>query len=144
MALLCAPRALNHMTAPNGFVPDSSWNLAEDPLSDGDAIPSVMEKTAAGAPAQERTQVCHPVSFCMSGITWALLGVVPPVGVGLGLAPGLGAGFAPFAMDVEDEDAILPPHPVNAAQAARVKTTRLGRSSFFSSFIWGTLSEWQD
>ncbi|MGZ7057217.1 MAG: hypothetical protein ACXVK3_16975, partial [Candidatus Angelobacter sp.] len=80
-----------------------------------------MEKTAAGDPAQESTQVCHPVSFCMSEITWALLGVLP--GVGLGLAPGLGAGFAPLAV-ADDEDAILPPHPVNAAQAARVKTTR--------------------
>jgi hypothetical protein len=51
------------MTAPNGFVPDSSENLAEEPLSDGDATPVAMEKTAAGAPAQESTQVCHPVSF---------------------------------------------------------------------------------
>jgi hypothetical protein len=91
-----------------------------------------MEKTADGAPAQESTHVCHPVSFCMSGITWALLGV-PPVGVGLGL----GAGFAPFAIGVEEEDAVLPPHPANAAQAARVNTTRLGRSSFFSFSILG-------
>jgi hypothetical protein len=101
-----------------------------------------MEKTAAGAPAQESTQVCHPVSFCMSGITWALLGV-PLVGVGLGLAPGLGVGFAPLAV-VDDEDAILPPHPAIAIEAARVKTTRLGRSSFFSFCMRGTLSECQN
>jgi hypothetical protein len=102
-----------------------------------------MEKTAAGAPAQESTQVCHPVSFCMSEITWALLGV-PPVGVGLGLAPGLGAGVALLATGVDDEDAILPPHPAIAIEAARVKTTRLGRSRFFSFSIRGTLSECQD
>jgi hypothetical protein len=101
-----------------------------------------MEKTAAGAPAQESTQVCHPVSFCMSGITWALLGV-PPVGVGLGLAPGLGAGFAPLAV-ADDDDAILPPHPAIAIEAAKIKTTRLGRSRFFSFSMRGTLSEWQD
>jgi hypothetical protein len=98
-----------------------------------------MEKTAAGAPAQESTQVCHPVSFCMSEITWALLGA--PL-VGVGLAPGLGVGFAPLAV-VDDEDAILPPHPAITVEAARVKTTRLGRSRFFSFCIWGTLSEWQ-
>jgi hypothetical protein len=51
------------MTAPNGFVPESNENLAEDPLTDGVATPVAMEKTAAGAPAQERTQVCQPVSF---------------------------------------------------------------------------------
>src|SRR6478672_6599423 len=89
-----------------------------------------MEKTAAGAPAQESTQVCHPVSFCMSGITWALLGVLPGVGLGLG------AGFAPLAV-ADGEDAILPPHPAITVEAARVKTTRLGQSSFFSSFILG-------
>jgi hypothetical protein len=94
-----------------------------------------MEKTAAGAPAQESTQVCHPVSFCMSEITWALLGA-PLVGVGLGLAPGLGAGFAPLAV-VEDEDAILPPHPAITVEAARVKTTRLGRNRFFIFSILG-------
>jgi len=112
-----------------------SENFVEDPLNDGDVIPWVMEKTAAGAPAQESTQVCHPVSFCMSEIIWALLGV-PPVGVGLGLAPGLGAGFAPLAV-ADDDEAILPPHPATAVEAARAKTTRLGRSSFFSSFILG-------
>jgi len=94
-----------------------------------------MEKTAAGAPAQERVQVCHPVSFCMSEITCALLGA-PPIGVGLGLAPGLGAGFAALAV-AADDDAMLPPHPAIAIEAARVKTTRLGRSSFFSVFILG-------
>jgi len=99
-----------------------------------------MEKTAAGAPAQESTQVCHPVSFCMSEITWALLGA-PLVGVGLGLAPGLGAGFALAVVD--DEDAILPPHPAITVEAARVKTTRLGRSRFFSFCMRGTFSEWQ-
>jgi hypothetical protein len=69
----------------------------------------------------------------MSGITWALLG--EPL-VGVGLAPGLGAGFAAV---VEDAD-VPPPHPPMAVKAAIVKTTRLGRSSFFSSFILrGTL-----
>jgi hypothetical protein len=131
------------MTAPKLLVPARSENRSDDPLSDGEAIPCVMEKTAAGAPAQESTQVCHPVSFCMSEITWALLGV-PPVGVGLGLAPGLGAGAALFATGVDDEDAILPPHPAIAIEAARVKTTRLGRSRFFSFSIRGTLSECQD
>jgi hypothetical protein len=63
---------------------------------------------------------------------------VPPVGVGLGLAPGLGAGLALLVTGVEDEDAMLPPHPAIAVEAARLNTTRLGRSSFFSSFIWGT------
>jgi hypothetical protein len=120
------------MTAPNGFVPDSSENLAEDPLSDGDATPVAMEKTAAGAPAQERTQVCHPVSFCMSGITWALVGA--PL-VGVGLAPG--AGFDASGVGPDDAVADFPPHPASATQAARVKTTRLGRSSFFTSFILG-------
>ena len=136
MALLCAPSALNHMTAPNGFVPDSSENLAEDPLSDGDAIPVAMEKTAPGAPAHARTQVCHPVSLCMSGITWALGGAL--VGVGLGLAGEPGAGSV--AVGPDDAVADFPPHPATAAQAARVKTTRLGRSSFFSSFILGNFS----
>jgi hypothetical protein len=75
----------------------------------------------------------------MSGITWALLGALP--GVGVGLAPGLGAGFAAV---VEDAD-VPPPHPPIAVKAAIVKTTRLGRSSFFSSFILGELfSEWQN
>ena len=79
----------------------------------------------------------------MSEITWALLGApVPGVGVGLGLAPGLGAGFAPLAV-VDDEDAILPPHPAITVEAARVKMTRLGRSRFFSFCMRGTLSEWQ-
>jgi hypothetical protein len=100
-----------------------------------------MEKFAAGAPAQERTQVCHPVSLCMSGITWALLGALP----GVGLAPGLGAGFAALIPGAVDEFADFPPHPASAIKAAIVKTTRLGRSSFFSSFILGELfSEWQD
>jgi hypothetical protein len=82
----------------------------------------------------------------MSGITWALLGALP-FGVGLGLAPGL-AGLAPglgagFAAVIEDAD-VLPPHPPIAVTAAIVRTTRLGRSSFFSSFILGELfSEWQ-
>jgi len=118
-------------------VPASSENRSDEPLSYGEAIPCVMEKTAAGAPAQESTQVCHPVSFCMSEITWALLGV------GLGLAPGLGAGLELLAV-VDDEDAILPPHPASIAQTAKVKTTRLGHSSFFSFCIRGTLSECQD
>jgi len=122
------------MTAPKLLVPDSSENLAEDPLSDGDATPVAMEKTAAGAPAQERAQVCHPVSFCMSGITWALVGA-PLVGVGLGLAGEPGAGSVTVGPD--DAVADFPPHPATAAQAARVKTTRLGRSSFFNSFILG-------
>jgi hypothetical protein len=128
------------MTAPKLLVPASSENLSDDPLSEGEAIPCAMEKTAAGAPAQLSTHVCHPVSFCISEITCALLGA-PPVGVGLGLAPGLGAGFAPFAV-ADDDDAIEPPHPAIVIEAARVKTTRLGRSRFFNSFIWGTLSEW--
>jgi hypothetical protein len=64
----------------------------------------------------------------MSGITWAPLG--EPL-VGVGLAPGLGAGFAAV---VEEAD-VPPPHPAIAVKAAIVKTTRLGRSSFFSSFI---------
>jgi len=77
----------------------------------------------------------------MSGITCALL-----VGVGVGLAPGLGVGSGFVALGIGAADAVAecPPHPESAAQAARVKTTRLGRSSFFSSFIWGTLSEWQN
>jgi hypothetical protein len=120
------------MTAPNGLVPDSTENLAEDPLSDGDATPVAMEKTAAGAPAHARTQVCHPVSFCMSGITWALLGALL---VGVGLAPG--AGFAASGVGIDDAVTDFPPHPATAAQAAKVKTTRLGRSSFFNSFILG-------
>jgi hypothetical protein len=51
--------------------------------------------------------------------------------------------LALFATGVEDEDAILPPHPAIAVEAARVKTTRLGRSRFFSFSIRGTLSECQ-
>ena len=50
VALFCAPRALNHRAPPNGFVPASNWNLAEEPLSDGAAMPCAMEKTAAGVP----------------------------------------------------------------------------------------------
>jgi hypothetical protein len=123
------------MTAPKLLVPARRENLSDDPLNDGEAIPCVMEKTAAGAPAQLSTHVCQPVSFCMSEITCALLGV-PPVGVGLGLAPGLGAGFAAFAVAVDD-DAILPPHPAIAVEAARVKTTRLGRNRFFNFSILG-------
>jgi hypothetical protein len=123
------------MTAPKLLVPASREYLSDDPVSEGDAIPCVREKTAAGAPAQESTQVCHPVSFCMLEITWALLGA-PPVGVGLGLAPGLGAGFAPFAV-ADDEEAILPPHPAIAAHAAKVKMTRLGRNRFFNFSILG-------
>jgi hypothetical protein len=127
---------LNHITAPKLLVPVSSENRSDDPLSDGEAMPWVREKFAAGAPAQESTQVCHPVSFCMSEITWALLGA-PPVGVGLGLALGLGAGLALFATGVDDGAATLPPHPAIAIEAARLNSTRLGRSSFFSFFILG-------
>jgi hypothetical protein len=124
-------------------------NLADDPLREGVTIPSVMEKTAAGAPAQESTQVCQPVSFCIFAMVWALLGAPDPgVGLGLGLAPGLGEGVGPGLEEalvaVEPEALVCPPHPANAAQTAKVKTTRLGRSSFFSSFISGELfSEWQ-
>jgi hypothetical protein len=133
---------LNHITAPKGFVPAKMENLADDPLREGVAIPSVMEKTAAGAPAQERTQVCQPVSFCIFAMIWALLGAPDPgVGLGLGLAPGLGEGVGPGLEEalvaVEPEALVCPPHPANAAQTAKVKTTRLGRSSFFSSFILG-------
>jgi hypothetical protein len=109
-----------------------------------------MEKFAAGAPAQERTQVCQPVSFWMSEIIWALLGV-PPVGVGLGLAPGLGEGLglglAELFVAVEPAAAAWPPHPAsrpNVATKTKVKMARLGRSSFFSVFISGEpFSEWQ-
>ena len=110
-------------------------NRADDPLRDGVAIPSVMEKTAAGAPAQDRVQVCQPASFCMSEITWALLGV-PPVGVGLGLAPGLGEGLglglAEVLVAVEPAAAAWPPHPASRPQqAARV------RSRIFDPIILG-------
>jgi|SoimicMinimDraft_3_1059731.scaffolds.fasta_scaffold111042_2 hypothetical protein len=112
-------------------------NLADDPLREGEAIPSVMEKTAAGAPAQERTQVCQPVSFCIPAMVWALLGA-PLVGVGLGLAPGLGEGVGPgleeALVGVEPEAAVCPPHPANRTNmATKIKMARLGRSSIFIS-----------
>jgi hypothetical protein len=134
---------LNHITAPKLLVPDSSENLSDDPLRDGEAIPCVMENTAAGAPAQESTHVCHPVSFSMSEITWALLGV-PPLGVGLGLAPGLGEGVGPGleeALVAEEPDAaVCPPHPASRTNmATNIKIARLGRSSFFSVCIFGEL-----
>jgi hypothetical protein len=66
----------------------------------------------------------------MSGIIWALLGA--PL-VGVGLAPG--AGFEASGVGIDDAVADLPPHPASAVHAAKVMTTRLGRSSFFSSFI---------
>jgi hypothetical protein len=91
-----------------------------------------MEKFAAGVPLQDPKQVCQPPSFCMSGIVLAL-GLA-----GFG-APGAGLGEA-IAFDVDE----CPPHPATAAHAAKVKTTRLGRSRFFNFSIWGTLSEWQD
>jgi hypothetical protein len=129
---------LNHITAPKLLVPFSTENRSDDPLNEGEAILCVREKFAAGAPAQESTQVFHPVSFCISEIIWALLGAPPVgVGVGLGLAPGLGAGLALLATGVDDVDATLPPHPAIAIEAARLNSTRLGRSSFFSSFILG-------
>jgi hypothetical protein len=105
----------------------SNWNLAEAPLSDGEAIPCVSEKTAGAVPEQELVHVCQPVSFCMSGIVWEL-GLL-----GVGLAPGVGVGAtAAVGADVD-----CPPHPASSAKA-RMK--RLGRNRFFSFFIWGTLS----
>jgi hypothetical protein len=92
-----------------------------------------MEKTAAGVPVHEPKQVCHPPAFCMSGIVFALGLDVPGEGDG----PGEGEGAA-VALCV---DVAWPPHPAIAAQAAKVKTTRLGRIRFFSFSIWGTLSE---
>jgi hypothetical protein len=132
---------LNHITAPKGFVPAKMENLADDPLKEGVVIPSVMEKTAAGAPAQERTQVCQPVSFCMPAMVWALLGApVPGVGLGLGLAPGLGDGLEEVLVAVELEAADCPPHPASRTNmATKIKMARLGRSSFFSFFISGEL-----
>jgi hypothetical protein len=102
-----------------------------------------MEKTAAGAPAQERVQVCQPVSFCIFAMVWALLGApVTGVGLGLGLVPGLGLGLAEVFVAVEPAAAAWPPHPEirhNVAAKTRVKKARLGRSSFFSVFISGEL-----
>jgi hypothetical protein len=127
---------LNHITAPKGVVPARIENLADDPLREGEAIPSVMEKTAAGAPAQERTQICQPVSFCMSAMVWALLGApVPGVGFGLGAGPGLDE-----ALIAELEAVVCPPHPASRTNmATKIKMARLGRSSFFSVFISGEL-----
>jgi hypothetical protein len=117
-------------------------NLVDDPLREGVAIPSVMEKTAAGAPAQERTQVCQPVSFCIPAMVWALLGAPVP-GVGLGLAPGVGEGLGPGleeASVAELEAVVCPPHPASRTNmATKIKMARLGRSSFFSFFISGEL-----
>jgi hypothetical protein len=93
-----------------------------------------MEKTAAGVPVQDPKQFCQPVSFCISEIVLALGLVVPGEGDGAGEGEG-----AAIALCV---DAVWPPHPATAADAARLKTTRLGRNRFFSFSIWGTLSEW--
>jgi hypothetical protein len=114
-------------------------NLADDPLREGEAIPSVMEKTAAGAPAQVRTQVCQPVSFCIPAMVWALLGAPVP-GVGLGLGEGVGPGLDEALIAGEPEAAVCPPHPASRTNmATKIKMARLGRSSFFSLFISGEL-----
>jgi hypothetical protein len=88
-----------------------------------------MEKTAAGVPVHEPKQDCQPPIFCMSEIVLALGLVVP--GEDDGAAPGEGVAVA---LCVEFE---WPPHPATAAQAAKVKTTRLGRNRFFSFSILG-------
>jgi hypothetical protein len=101
-----------------------------------------MEITAGAVPLQAATQVCHPVSFCMPEITWALLGGVPG-GVGVGLALGVGVGLAlglglvpgpELAMLVGLAD--LPPQPANRAT---VKTERLKQTTAFSFLIFGEL-----
>src|SRR5690349_11896835 len=91
-----------------------------------------MEKTAAGVPVHEPKQDCQPPIFCMSGMVFALGFAVP----GEGDAAGEGEG-AVVALCV---DVPWPPHPATAAQAAKVKTTRLGRNRFFSFSMRGTLS----
>jgi hypothetical protein len=88
-----------------------------------------MEKTAAGVPVHEPKQDCQPPIFCISGIVFAL-GLALP---GEGDDPGDGEGAAVALCGA----VACPPHPATAAQAVKVKTTRLGRNRFFSFSILG-------
>jgi hypothetical protein len=90
-----------------------------------------MEKTAAGVPVHAPKQDCQPPIFCILGIVFALGLLVP----GVGDDPGEGeGGVIVLCMELP-----WPPHPAIVAQAAKVKTTRLGRNRFFSFSIRGTL-----
>jgi hypothetical protein len=109
--IVAPPRVLNQRAAPQVLVPGSRENFADDPLNEGLVIPCVIEKTAIGVAVQVPKQVCQPFSCWMFWITCAVLGIVTAAS-GFTAAP-------------------------NATSKAKVRATKLGRTTSFSLFILG-------